>query len=56
MLKWKLHTPDGVRDILTKECIAKRKIEQLMIEIFKSYGYYEIQPPTYEFYDVFCWE
>jgi|LSQX01.2.fsa_nt_gb ATP phosphoribosyltransferase regulatory subunit len=53
MLNWKLHTPEGVRDILIDECNEKRELEELILKKFKSYGYYEIQTPTYEYYDVF---
>jgi len=56
MLKWKLHTPEGVQDILQKECAVKREIENKIAYIFQSYGYYEVQPPTFEFYDVFAGE
>ena len=56
MLKWKLHTPEGVQDILEKDCIIKKEIEERIASIFQSYGYYEIQPPTFEFYDVFAGE
>ncbi|WHH58906.1 ATP phosphoribosyltransferase regulatory subunit [Petroclostridium sp. X23] len=56
MLKWKLHTPEGVQDLLQEECIIKREIEEKVTGVFQSYGYYEIQPPTFEFYDVFAGE
>lgn len=56
MSKWKLHTPEGVQDILEKECIIKREIEGQVAYVFQSYGYYEIQPPSFEFYDVFAGE
>lgn len=54
MFKWKLHTPEGVQDILPEECIVKREVENKIMSIFQSYGYYEIQSPTFEFYDVFA--
>lgn len=56
MTKWKLHTPEGVQDILQQECIIKRELEQKISGVFQSYGYYEMQPPTFEFYDVFAGE
>ncbi len=56
MLKWKLHTPEGVQDILEEECIIKREIERRIGNIFQSYSYYEIQSPSFEFYDVFAGE
>jgi len=56
MSKWKLHTPEGVQDILINECMIKRDIESRILYTFQSYGYYEVQPPTFEFYDVFAGE
>ncbi len=55
-MKWRLHTPEGVQDILEKECIFKREVEKRISGAFQSYGYYEVQPPTFEFYDVFSGE
>ncbi len=55
-MKWKLHTPEGVQDVLEKECIFKREVEQRIFKVFQSYGYYEVQSPTFEFYDVFAGE
>ena len=49
----KVHTPDGVNDILQQECVKKRNIENKITEVYKSYGYFEVQPPTFEFIDVF---
>ena len=28
MSRWKLHTPEGVQDILQEECMVKREIEE----------------------------
>ncbi len=56
MERWKLHTPEGVQDILEKDCNFKRQIEEQVGNVFQSYGYYEIQPPSFEFYDVFASE
>ena len=52
-MDYKLHTPSGLNDILSDECVIKRKIENSMFDLFSSYGYKEIQTPTFEFYDVF---
>lgn len=54
MPKWKIYTPEGVQDILFKECNLKRKLEHKFRNLFKSYGYKEIETPTIEFYDVFA--
>ena len=51
--KWKIHTPEGVQDILYDECALKRGIEDRLRGLFKSYGYFEVETPTIEFYDVF---
>lgn len=56
MSKWKIYTPDGVQDILFDECYAKREIENKIRNTFRSYGYYEIETPTIEFFDVFSSE
>lgn len=56
MSKWKIYTPDGVQDILFEECFAKREIENKIRNTFRSYGYYEIETPTIEFFDVFSSE
>lgn len=56
MSKWKIYTPDGVQDILFDQCYAKREIENRIRNTFRSYGYYEIESPTIEFFDVFSSE
>ncbi len=56
MSKWKIYTPDGVQDILFDECYAKREMESRIRKTFRSYGFYEIETPTIEFYDVFSTE
>ncbi|MDF2986327.1 MAG: histidyl-tRNA synthetase 2 [Eubacterium sp.] len=56
MSKWKIYTPDGVQDILFDECYAKREIESRIRKTFRSYGFYEIETPTIEFFDVFSSE
>lgn len=54
MLKWKTHTPEGALDILENECALKRDVEEKIKNIFSSHGYFEVQTPTFEFYDVFA--
>ncbi len=51
-----LHTPEGVRDIYGKEYARKLKLEELIHQKFKSFGYHDIQTPTFEFFDVFSRE
>ncbi len=48
-----LHTPDGVRDIYAQECRRKLKLEDGIRRVFNSYGYLDIETPTFEFFDVF---
>lgn len=51
-----LHTPEGVRDIYGKEYAVKLLIENKLHEIIASYGFEDIQTPTFEFFDVFSRE
>lgn len=51
-----LHTPVGVRDIYGDEYQSKLFLEQQIHAIFKSYGYYDIQTPVFEFFDIFSKE
>ncbi len=49
----KLHTPDGVNDTLPKQCALKSAALSCISSVYKSYGYFEIQTPTYEYINVF---
>ena len=48
-----IHTPEGVRDIYNGECARKNKLSERMKGVLKSYGYRDIQTPTFEFFDIF---
>ncbi len=48
-----LHTPVGVRDIYGKEFMEKIAIENAISNVMASYGYQNIQTPTFEFFDIF---
>ncbi|MCD8022163.1 MAG: ATP phosphoribosyltransferase regulatory subunit [Lachnospiraceae bacterium] len=48
-----LHTPEGVRDIYGKECEEKLALQERMHKVIKSFGYRDIETPTFEFFDVF---
>ncbi len=48
-----LHTPEGVRDIYGKECEQKLALQNCLHEVIRSYGYRDIETPTFEFFDVF---
>lgn len=56
MSKWKIYTPDGVQDILFDECYTKKDIERNIRDLFRAYGFNEIESPTIEFFDVFSSE
>lgn len=48
-----IHTPEGVRDIYGEEYDKKLALEEKLHHCLKSYGYHDIQTPTFEFFDVF---
>lgn len=48
-----LHTPEGVRDIYNEECERKLILQKQLLAKLKSYGYRDIETPTFEFFDVF---
>lgn len=47
------HTPAGLTDILVKECELKFKIETAAREVFARHCYHVVQPPMFEYYDVY---
>lgn len=56
MSDWKLHTPNGVNDVLPEECAIKKEIENTMWTVFASFGYKEIETPSFEYYDCYSGE
>ena len=48
-----LHTPDGVRDLCGAECRRKHALEAALHKVLFSYGYRDIETPTFEYFDVF---
>lgn len=48
-----LHTPEGVRDIYSRECEQKLALQAKLHGVIKSYGYRDIETPTFEYFDVF---
>lgn len=48
-----LHTPEGVRDIYNLECERKLVIQDKLHTLIRTYGYHDIQTPTFEFFDIF---
>ena len=53
MKERRIHTPEGVRDIYNGECARKDHLSERMKDVLKSYGYRDIQTPTFEFFDIF---
>ena len=53
MKRYELITPEGTRDLLFDECLAKREAEKRLSDIFMSHGYSEVVTTGIEFYDVF---
>lgn len=56
MIQKILHTPEGVRDIYNEECEKKLILEKHLRQVLNSYGYRDIETPTFEFFDVFSRE
>ncbi|MBQ8731938.1 MAG: ATP phosphoribosyltransferase regulatory subunit [Oscillospiraceae bacterium] len=53
MKRYNRITPEGTRDLFSSECLALRKTEQKLSQLFSSYGYREVQTPGLEFFDLF---
>ncbi len=53
MSKFSKVTPEGTKDYLFDECLARRKIESALANLFKSCGYKKVITPTLEFFDVY---
>lgn len=51
-----LHTPDGVRDIYNSECTKKMNMEERLHHAMMSFGFSDIQTPTFEYFEVFSEE
>lgn len=51
-----LHTPAGVRDIYGIECARKLAVQNQTHEVMKSYGFHDIETPTFEYFDIFSKE
>jgi len=46
-------TPEGTRDLLFEECLARREAEGRLSELFTLRGFSEVMTPGIEFFDVF---
>ena len=53
MRTYELITPEGTKDVLFDECLARRDVENRYRKIFGGMGYSEVITPGIEFYDVF---
>ncbi len=51
-----LHTPGGVRDIYGIECARKLAVEREVHDVMKSYGFRDIETPSFEYFDIFSKE
>ena len=50
------HTPEGVRDIYNGECSQKHHLQTEIRKVFDTYGYEEIETPSFEYFEVFSRE
>lgn len=53
MRRYDLITPEGTRDLLFEDCMARREVEKKLSELFEGFGYSEVVTPGIEFYDMF---
>ena len=53
MKRYDLITPEGTRDLLFEECLARRMTEDKLTTLFSKFGYSEVVTTGMEFYDVF---
>ena len=53
MKRYDLITPEGTKDLLFDECLARREVEKTHRKIFSGLGYSEVVTPGIEFYDLF---
>ena len=49
----RIHTPFGVRDMLYEECMVKKTITAKIDNVFRGYGYKEVETPAFEYIEVF---
>lgn len=53
MKRYNTITPEGIRDLLFEECVARRSCEENLRSLFAERGYYEVVTAGLEYYDVF---
>lgn len=49
----RINTPDGTQDRLFSECLERRQVQGILVELFQRRGYTEVITPEVEFYDLF---
>lgn len=54
MIRQTLHTPEGTADVLQNETLTRLDLYDTFRHIFRGFGYAEVIPPTFEYYDVFA--
>lgn len=54
MERFKRQIPDGVQDTLPAECMHKRALMERIRRVFLMSGCFEVETPTFEYYDVFA--
>ncbi len=53
MRRYNTMTPEGIRDLLFEECVARRTCEKKLRQLFTGRGYNEVVTAGLEYYDVF---
>jgi len=48
-----IHTPEGVRDTYGRELRCKHQIQSKLHDTLHTYGYRDIETPTFEFFDIY---
>ena len=49
----RLYTPEGTADLLISACNSSKELQDKFLDSFKSYGYDIVEPPMFEYIDVF---
>lgn len=53
MKRYNKVTPEGTKDVLFRECVVRRRVEDELASFFSARSYHEVMTPGIEFYDVF---
>ena len=49
----RLYTPEGTADLLISSCNSSKELQDKFLDSFKAYGYDIVEPPMFEYIDVF---